>query len=366
MVGKTKASPDQGTLPIDVPDAVEDGTEAVSSREQGRVGAEEGHVLSGAEGTSGGGETGHGAAADAGAGMRPDGETEVPVHAAGSVVESAASHARGCGQRAREGARTDDAAKRRGRAASGGSGGVFNAVRIEGEGGLDGSDADAPTPEELCIQLERAMTAAPAGIPRLRELLLCLPGAEEVGYAGLGQLPRALDPASRACMGALLELYVRGVSAGELAQCVDSVRCPLPALEAYVRWAWEGMPVGADEMEAALVAAGGRATRSRGGSQIFMFNRVSTTVDEALACAEACGATALGGLRASAGVTPPASCAPLYRRVWPAVAGALATAADERLRAQLSAARSAWYVDALAKGTLRCPHCGRPIMPDGC
>ena len=27
MVGKTKASPDQGTLPIDVPDAVEDGTE---------------------------------------------------------------------------------------------------------------------------------------------------------------------------------------------------------------------------------------------------------------------------------------------------------------------------------------------------
>ena len=211
------------------------------------------------------------------------------------------------------------------------------------------------------------MSSDPANIPRLRDLLCCLPGAVQVGYAGLGELPETLNAEARACMGALLGLYVRGASAGELAETgVDSARCPLPALEAYVRWLWEGMPVEAEGMEHALVVAGGRPTRSRGGSQIFMFNRVSTTVDEALACAGACGATSLGSLRASAGVVPPASCAPLYRRVWPAVSGALADAADERLRTLLRGARSAWYADALAKGTLRCPHCGSPIVADEC
>lgn len=55
MVGKTKASPGQDSLPIDVSGAVEHGTEAVSPGEPGRAGVEEGHALSGAEGASGGG-----------------------------------------------------------------------------------------------------------------------------------------------------------------------------------------------------------------------------------------------------------------------------------------------------------------------
>ena len=365
MSGKTKAGPGQGALPIDVSDAVGDSIGVFGSEELGLTGVEEEHALSGAESASGGGETGHGAAAVAGAGVRSDVEAEGPAHVAGSVVEGADSRACSRGKQLRAGARSDGAATRRGGATIIGEDGFSNAARGEGEGGLDGSDASAPTPEELRAQLERAMAAAPAGIPRLRELLLCLPGAEEVGYAGLGQLPRVLDPASRACMGALLELYARGVSASVLAEeGVDSAACPLPALEAYVCWEWAGAPVGAEDMARALVAAGGRVTRARDGSQIVMFGRVRTTVAEALACAGACGATSLGALRASAGVVPPASCAPLFRRVWPAVAAALAEAADERLRAQLSAARSAWYVDALAKGTLCCPHCGRPIVAD--
>ena len=343
MVKADERGASQGVLPIELDEHVGEALE-VDSAGAGSAGAEAREEV----GASVPGK--RGVTAVAASKMRVTGD-------AADEVGSGCDHTEGLLAGAREGVTAecrDESEERARRSADGGS-----------SGGTGGRSADAPTPGELRDRLELAMSSDPANIPRLRDLLCCLPGAVQVGYAGLGELPETLNAEARACMGALLGLYVRGATADELAtEGVDSASCPLPAMEAFVRWGWAGVPVGADEMEAALVAAGGRITRARDGSQIVMFGRVRTTVAEALACAAACGATALGGLRASAQAVPPASCAPLYRRVWPAVAGALADVADERLRMQLRAARSAWYADSLAKGTLCCPHCGQPIVAE--